>query len=381
MAGPQKAPLAPHKIPGDYCLCGSCLRRLFPKQLAPSPNKLPGQKPRKGPKPPGHCHICKNLCVNLGPFLESMLESSSKHDFGTFAVGIQIRPSIIDRDDFIRSKFKLRGTDSIKTGITRELSKRFSKKTRKTLDVLDPDLTFTINARDKLCLVRTKQVVLQGRYTKTRRGFPQKQKPCADCSGKGCGTCSFHGIAGFESVEGKISELLFSKFGCTTARFTWIGGEDKSSLVLGAGRPFLAKVQNPSRRRPRFARKAKLDFVELHNCKILESFPKTPIKFSSTIRIGISTENPLAPPALKKLKSVFPSTVVVYESSGKRSEKSVSCVKYKKTSGHGLVLTVDAEGGLPVKRFVEGDDVVPSISQILGDTCKCVRFDFMEIRQ
>ena len=71
--------------------------------------------------------------------------------------------------------------------------------------------------------------------------------------------------------------------------------------------------------------------------------------------------------------------VVVYDSSGKRSEKLISDLKYKKTAKNCFTFFIKAEGGLPVKRFVEGDDVTPGISQILNDKCRCIQFDFLEI--
>ena len=65
---------------------------------------------------------------------------------------------------------------------------------------------------------------------------------CINCNGDGCRTCLLHGISEFTSIEGIISKYIFKKFGGTTTKFTWIGGEDKSSLVFGAGRPFFVKL-------------------------------------------------------------------------------------------------------------------------------------------
>ena len=64
-----------------------------------------------------------------------MLAESKEYDFSTFSVGAIIKPSIIDRDDFIRSKYKLKGIDSIKTDITKELGKLFSRKTKKKINL------------------------------------------------------------------------------------------------------------------------------------------------------------------------------------------------------------------------------------------------------
>lgn len=369
-----------NQIIRDYDLCDGCLGRLFSKQLHLSSNKLLGKKLKMSVRQSSKkCFICKNLLDNLTPYLKLMLDASSKYDFSSMIVGALIKPSVIDRDDYIRSKYKLRGIDSVKTDITKELGKQFIKKTKKTIDFLNPDLTFTINFKDESCQLRSKPILLHGRYTKSERGLPQKQKPCVNCSGKGCRCCNFHGISEYDSVEGKLSEFLFDKFGGTTAKFTWVGGEDKSSLVLGSGRPFFVKIQNPFKRDLALPRKITSDSVVMHNCKIISLPPKTPIKFNSSIELKISTENEILPTTMAKLKSILNGPVVVYETSGKRSEKVISDLKYKKTSKNCFTLFIKAEGGLPVKRFVDGDDVTPGIRQIMNDKCTCITFDFLEI--
>lgn len=369
-----------NQIMQDYDLCDSCLGRLFSKQLHLSSNKLLGKKLKMSVRQSStKCFICKNLLDNLTPYLKLMLDASSKYDFSSMIVGALIKPSVIDRDDYIRSKYKLRGIDSVKTDITKELGKQFIKKTKKTIDFLNPDLTFTINFKDESCQLRSKPILLHGRYTKSERGLPQKQKSCVNCSGKGCRCCDFHGISEYDSVEGKLSEFLFDKFGGTTAKFTWVGGEDKSSLVLGSGRPFFVKIQNPFKRDLVLPRKITSDSVVMHNCKIISLPPKTPIKFNSSIELKISTENEILPTTMAKLKSILNGPVVVYETSGKRSEKVISDLKYKKTSKNCFTLFIKAEGGLPVKRFVDGDDVTPGIRQIMNDKCTCITFDFLEI--
>ena len=42
---------------------------------------------------------------------------------------------------------------------------------------------------------------------------------------------------------------------------------------------------------------------------------------------------------------------------GKRSEKKIFSVKYRKNSNNTFTLFIKAEGGLPIKRFVNSDDV------------------------
>ena len=359
-------------------LCENCLGRLFSKQLHLSSNKLLGKKLKKNMYSSQKCYICKNIFENLHYFLKLMLDVSSNYSFTSFGVGTIIKPSIVDRDDHIRSQYKLRGVDGIKTDITRELGKSFSRKTKKIIDCMDPEITFTVNLKDESCQLRSKSLTLFGRYVKTLRGIPQKQKSCKNCFGRGCRICNFHGISEFDSVEGMISKFLFDRFGGTTARFTWIGGEDKSSLVLGTGRPFFVKIQNPAKRSLKL-KTTILDSLKINDLKIVLESPKKPLMFNSSIAIKITTDSVINSKHLKKLKELTRQPIVVYEKSGKRSEKKIIAVKYKKSSDYVFTLFVMAEGGLPIKRFVVGDDVSPGISQILDTDCRCQEFDFLGI--
>jgi tRNA pseudouridine synthase 10 len=371
--------LLANKILEKHFLCDSCLGRLFSKQLKLSSNRILGKKLKRNVSKTSNCFVCKNLFDDLSPFLKLMQESSSDYEYSSFLIGAKIKPSIVDRDDYIRSKFKLQGIDGIKTALTHELAKKFSKKTKKFFDHLDPDVTFTLNLKEHICDLRSKQICLQGRYLKTERGFSQKEKPCGNCSGKGCRTCEFHGLSDCASVQGKISQILFQKFGGTIAKFTWMGGEDKSSLVLGTGRPFFVRIQNPKKRHVKFPKVLKKGSIEISEFKIIPDVPKKPLTFKSLVCIKTKTKKPLTSNDLKKLKKSLKSPVIIYESSGKRSEKKIFNTKYKKTSQHSFDLIIDVEGGFPIKRFVTGDDVVPGVGQIIENECTCDEFDFLQI--
>ena len=194
MSDIKEVSLLANQIIKKHYLCDSCLGRLFSKKLKLSSNRLLGKKLKKNIHTSKKCYVCKNLFDNLTPYLELMLESSSAYGFSSFVVGTMIKPSVVDRDDYLRSKYRLRGIDGVKTDLTHELSKQFAKKTKKILDFLNPDVTFTVNFKDKTCQLRSKQISLQGRYNKIKRGFSQKQKSCENCSGKGCRVCDFHGF-------------------------------------------------------------------------------------------------------------------------------------------------------------------------------------------
>jgi len=369
------------KILNEYDLCDYCVGRLFAKKMGLSSHQLLGKKIKNllHYKSTKNCYICKDILSNLMTIVNRILEKSSDYEFSTFVIGAILRPSVTDRDDVIRSKFKLQGIDSVKTAITQQLAKQFAKKTKTKVDFLCPDLTFTFNFKNDSCELQARTLILSGRYIKKIRGIPQKQTPCINCKGRGCLECNYHGISKFTSVEGKISKLLFEKFNGTQIKITWIGGEDKNSLVLGNGRPFFVKLLNPKKRKTRLEKKFAEDEIEIYNLKIISKIPKEPIHFKSTIKLSIFTEKQLNSKDLTSLKSLIKTPIVIYEKPNKRNQKSIYSVKFKKSSAKSFLLWITADGGLPIKRFVEGNNIQPNIAELIGHKCECKEFDFHKI--
>lgn len=369
------------KILNEYDLCDYCLGRLFAKKIGVSSHQLLGKKIKTvlNHKSRKNCSICKDILPNLSSIVDRMIEKSSEYDFSTFVVGAILRPSITDRDDNLRSKFRLKGIDSVKTSITHQLSKLFAKKSKTKIDYLFPDLTFTFNFKNDSCELQPRNLTFQGRYIKKSRGLPQKQTSCTNCNGKGCLDCSYHGITKFTSIEGKISKFLFEKFQGSQTKISWIGGEDKNSLVLGNGRPFFAKLLNPKKRKIKLAKKYILGEIEIHNLKIISKIPKESITFKSNIEISITTENKIDPQSLTPLRTLTKTPITIYETPNKRNEKLISKLKFKKLSPYSFSLKITADGGLPIKRFIEGNKIYPNISELINNKSVCNEFDFHNI--
>ncbi|MFQ6024889.1 MAG: pseudouridine synthase, partial [Nitrosopumilaceae archaeon] len=150
-------------ILNEYGLCSSCIERLFANTSTfSSRKKLENATRMPGKKTTPKCYICRNVMSNLNTYVSKMLYSSSNFEFSSFLVGAILKPSILDRDDQIRSKFRLKGIDSIKADITKELGKRFSRKTKTQVDYISPDVTFTVNFKKGGCEVRARPIFLSG---------------------------------------------------------------------------------------------------------------------------------------------------------------------------------------------------------------------------
>ncbi|WP_218869113.1 tRNA pseudouridine(54/55) synthase Pus10 [Candidatus Nitrosotenuis sp. DW1] len=369
------------KILKEYDLCDVCLGRMFAKKLGLASNKKLGEKIHRALKiKSAKCYVCKNIFDGVSSQVAKMLDVSSDYDFATFLVGTKLKPSILDRDDHMRSRFRLRGIDGIKTNITRDLAKQFSRKAKKKVESSEPDLVFMIDFKADSCTLQTKPVFLWGRYTKSERNIPQKQKPCATCLGKGCIDCNHHGISEFDSVEGLMSKYLFEKFDALQTKITWIGGEDSTSLVLGSGRPFFVKLLNPKKRHLRLPKKITLGKITIHNLKLIGKTPSGPVQFTSKVKLYITCENKIEQNSLSKLDQLENNTIAVYEKSGRRTEKLIRNMRYKPSTENSFYLSMTAGGGLPLKRFVSGDDIFPNISDILENRCRCETFDFEAVK-
>jgi len=365
----------------EYHLCDYCLGRMFASRLGLVSHKNLGTKIRKIIKQnnPKSCYLCKNLMPELDVFLKKMLDISKEYEFSTFLIGAILKPSILDRDDIVRSKFKLRGIAGIKSDITREIGKQFGKKTRTKVDYQNPDIVFTIDFKKEECEIKPKALILQGRYTKEIRGIPQKQVSCNRCDGKGCFVCDFHGITEFNSVEGKIAKFMFEKFGAQQAKITWIGSEDESSLVLGNGRPFFVKLINPHKRKITLPKNIALDGISILHLRAVSKLPSDQIKFRTDVLFNIATEKDLVPEALNVLEGLKDMPISISEITSWKNQKRIYDIKIKKINPKSFTILVELDGGIPLKRFVTGNNVEPNISMLLENSCKCTTFDFHKI--
>jgi len=377
----DKIILQSKSILSECDLCDNCLGRFFVSSTNLSSGRRLGNKIRNSInfRIATKCYICKNLFSNIDLYVKMMQNLSMEYEFSTFTVGAILKQSIIERDDKLRSRFHLRGVDGIKTDVTKELGKKFIRKTKKRIDHLLPDATFTINFKTEQCNVKTKPIFLYGKYIKDKRGLPQKEGSCQDCKGKGCIFCNNHGIVSFDSVEGKISKFLYEKFEIEQIKFTWIGGEDKTSLVMGNGRLFFAKLLSPKKRNVRLAKTSNLDEIMIHALRKIDHIPNGSIRIKSKIKMLVLAKNDISSNKLKRLKQLVTIPIEITDSNNKQHKRIIHKLKYKKNSLQSFTVEIEADGGIPIKRFVDGFNIIPSISSILGIQCSCEKFDINQI--
>lgn len=366
---------AARRVCGEFCLCDSCLGRLLVKRGGGSSPRALGKRVRPDGAAGAGCFVCGDLMSRLDPLAAMVLERMREYDFDTFSVGATMKPSILDRDDYVRSHLRARGADSVKGALTQELARIISRRSGRKADRLNPDVTVLVDTRFGSCEIRSRHVVVQAKYTKEERGIPQKRDACPTCSGTGCGDCGFSGDVG-PSVESVLAEFLLGVLGGTGVRFTWVGGEDRSSLVLGRGRRLYAQIKNPMRRNISVRDLAGPGGLFFSDISPVPDVPRRMPRFRSVIRIRVETD--ADPSSLRRLRTLV-GDVSVEDRPGRASIKRVHALRYRRMTGGALRILVEVDGGMPVKRFVSGEGVAPSVSGALGTACTCIVFDFVDI--
>jgi tRNA pseudouridine synthase 10 len=316
---------------------------------------------------------------NIDEVLALVLDALKEYQFKTFLIGAMLPSQMLEKEDEVRARFKIKGIESIKSDLTKQLGKLLGSKTRKNVDYRRPDVIINIDVANKQVIARSKAIYLFGRYVKKVRGLNQKQERCKFCSGKGCMQCNSTGLSGFDSVEGIIVKKLIDSFKCDSAKFAWVGGEDKDSLVLDKGRPFFVKVINP---RSRFAKPKQMSFsngVKAKFIKEVERLPDKPLKFKVKVKMIIECERSIDDSALERLKQLDNSSVKFVGKNSREVSKNIHEFNAK-ASNSTLEVLMLADGGLTIKQFVNGDDIEPSISQLVGCKATCKSFDILSVQ-
>lgn len=327
------------------------------------------------------CYICRGLMDNLGAIANSILAAVKGFEFDTFLIGATLSTQLYEREDTMRARLKIRGRESIKHYLTRELGMRLSRLTQKQVEYGKPDITITLTVdkeNNVNVAVISRPLTFAGVYIKKSRGLPQKQDRCASCGGKGCNSCNYSGLSGYDSVEGIIANDLVQITGGQTPKFTWMGSEDYSSLVLGSGRPFYVRIFNPKKR------KLKNKTIKGNGIKamlnVINDIPVVQPRFTVKTKIHIRCENALTKKILKKLNSL-PGSKVSFENKSKIGIKSIYSAHVRQLDSNQFTLTIVADGGLMIKQLVGGEEYMkPNISEVLGTKCKCLVFDILDVK-
>ena len=328
------------------------------------------------------CFVCQGMMDTTGRIAEMAARSARRYQFRTFAVGVTVPEGVQEKEDELRSVLKLKGKETIKIQAARLVASQVSDRLRKRVDRQRPDLTLLADFGAGDVSVTARPVFYYGRYTKPA-GISQRRSFCEQCRGAGCKKCDNTGFERKPSVEGALRTKLADFSGSQKMTFTWLGSEDRESRVYPPGRPFVAEVKNPRKRSfPRkFGARLGGGLVSVSSGRTLPSKPIHLPAFRFVTRIRATTASRVSTEGLAELKLRFKRAAVRFDRPHNRPTVKTVYRASAKAKGRTLMIEAELDGGLPVKRFVSGELVSPSVSEVLKTEVGCRSFDICGVRE
>jgi tRNA pseudouridine synthase 10 len=328
------------------------------------------------------CFVCRGVMDRVGKMALVAVRRAKKYEFRTFAVGVSVPEGVQEREDELRSELKLKGSETIKIQAARLLAAQVSGMLRKRLDRQRPDLTLLADFGAGDVSATARPLFYYGRYTKPA-GVSQRRSFCEQCRGAGCKKCRNTGFERRPSVEGVLRTKLAGFSGSQKMTFTWLGSEDVESRVSAPGRPFVAEVKSPRKRKlpRRFGSRLREGLVSVTLGRALPSKPVRLPAFRFRTRITATAASRVSPEDLAELKSRFRGAAVRFDRPHNRPTVKTVYRASARVRGKTLLIEAELDGGLPVKRFVSGELVSPSVSEVLKTEVGCRSFDICGVRE
>jgi tRNA pseudouridine synthase 10 len=318
----------------------------------------------------------------IGAAADEVARRVKRYQFASFSVGVSMPEGVQEREDELRADLKLKGRETIRTQAARLIAEGVASRTRKRIDRMSPDLTVVADLAGGGVDIHSRPMFYYARYTKPP-GISQKRGLCRECGGRGCEKCKATGYEQGPSVEEQLRKKLAEACGSDRMKFTWIGSEDRESRVCPPGRPFVVELKSPvTRRLPRsFRTRAKGGTISVTAGRMLQSRPTSLPAFRFRTLIRATAARKVGGDELAEVGRRLRRATVRFERPHERP--TTKMVYLARARGRGRNITIEAvlDGGLPVKRFVSGELVSPSVSEVLKTEVRCRTFDICEVRE
>lgn len=343
----------------EYKLCNWCLERQCIKNHALQ-------------KIVEDCKICHGIWNRLDKTCNKIIQATKDYQYDSFLIGLTLDHSFYDSEDKFRSRYRIRGKENIKTSLLREIRKKFVNISNKKINLNYPDITINIQIGKKLetiVSVNSSTVVLSGRYKKVKR-FRIKTK----------NTDNNHSLeVNQRHIEKILKKELLSRFDSDSIVFWPLGKEEPESLVLGNGRPFYVSIKNSKiiSFKHDFSIQSKGMIFEIN--EKVRALPISSPDYVKKVKAIVSFQENLRASDLKEIND---SGIRIIEFINKRGKnwKFIYHMQFKFKTRKKLQCTIICDNGLPVRKFIEGDeDISPNLEEILNRKCKCDRFDISDI--
>ncbi len=321
------------------------------------------------------CYVCGGNWERLVEEWANKIYNVLKdYEFDTFLVGCTDCGGMEERQREIISAFRLPYSESIKNSFKREVGKRLKEILKKEPDFLDPDVVAIMDLKRGEVKLQVKPVFVLGRYKKLVRNVSQAKWKYP------------------YSVEEALEKAL-KDFQGEEVLLHASGREDVDVRALGNGRPFVAEVRKPKRRRvelkPYSDGKVEFVFEGYVTREWVEKIKEQDALKSKVYLAIVYVPEGISEEELEALEKFFKDVIisqrtpkrVSHRRADKVREKKVYYVKTKRLNQKSFMALIKAQGGLYIKELISGDEgrTEPSFSSFLGKEAKCVSLDVVWI--
>ena len=198
-----------------------------------------------------NCFICKGIFSKINEIAQKMFEMihfQENYSYRSFTIGTTLPYYMFDIEDSIRSHYKLKGIENIKSSFNFKIRNKFKSLSRKKLNITNPDIKINLFISDYngySIKILSRSLYLLGRYTK-KKFMAQREKNVLRNNPQN----NYDSIISKnQTIQTTIQKTLSKSIRSDRMVFSWYGSEDDNSQVLGKGRLFLVQLINPRQRK------------------------------------------------------------------------------------------------------------------------------------
>lgn len=329
------------------------------------------------------CHICGDrIELMLPDLVKKAAERLGGIEFSSLVVGVKQGSSIEAREREVIEYLNTDSWEEVRREVRREVGKALQRLTGVSAEFREPDVVVLLDL-DKLDVeVMPQPVYVRGRYVKGGRMI--SQLPWITREGS---------LKYSRNVADAVKEALMPLFSGDGMVLHAAGREDADARMLGWGRPFIAEVTSPRRRRPALPKRAGeypwivLSFEGLarHSdvTRVKTSRPMKAYRVVALVHGGVSEED--VKEVEEKLKGAIvrqltPRRVLRRKKEYPR-ERRVVDIRGRVLGSYIAEFFLIVESGLYVKELFHGDEgrTEPSVASILGREVEVLFLDVLEV--
>jgi len=356
-----------------------------------------GQEIESSSKP--ECCLCHGKFELLDKLARRTIRRLHNYEFKTFLVGVMVSADIVNREDELRASFGLKRSESIRNEFSREIGKRITEITGKSVDFKRPDVVTMVDPFSEQISLQINSLFIAGRYKKLVRGIPQSKWICRTCKGRGCARCNWTGKMYAESVEELIASPILEMTNGSDAKLHAAGREDIDVRMLGTGRPFIIEVKNPKRRvldleqlekliNERFQNKIQAINLSIVSKNMVRKL-KVEEKAEKVYQARVVFDRPVTDDELANLKAKLSNCKikqltpirVEHRRPKKLREKYIYETEVKRLAPDQIEMIIRCQAGLYIKEMITGDGgrTKPSVTELIGTKADCAELDVIEV--